>query len=240
MLKTPNMKILQMVLLLVLITGSVNSFGQKKDKDGFVSLFDGKTLKGWEGDPIHWRVENGTIIGEVTATTQLKQNTFLIWRGGTPSDFELKASYRISAGGNSGIQYRSEQLPDLPFVLKGYQADIDGANRYTGLNYEERGRGFLAARGQKVVIENGQKPTIVGSLGSSDSLMTVIKGNDQWNEYHLVVKGNHMQHYINGVLMSDATDNDKTIQKFTGLLGLQAHVTPSMKVEFKNILLKQL
>lgn len=240
MLQTPNMKIIQMMLLVVLVTGSFNSFSQKKDKNGFVQLFDGKTLKGWEGDPVHWRVENGTIIGEVTAATQLKQNTFLIWRGGTPTDFELKASYRISAGGNSGIQYRSEQLKDLPFVLKGYQADIDGANKYTGLNYEERGRGFLAARGQKVKIETGQKPTITGSLGSSDSLMSVIKGNDQWNEYHLIVKGNHMQHYINGVLMSDATDNDTANQKFTGLLGLQAHVTPSMKVEFKNILLKKL
>jgi hypothetical protein len=240
MLQLPIMKITQIILMAILVTGSINSFSQKKDKDGFVPLFDGKTLKGWEGDPVHWRVENGTIVGEVTATTQLKQNTFLIWRGGTPSDFELKASYRISAGGNSGIQYRSEQLKDLPFVLKGYQADIDGANKYTGLNYEERGRGFLAARGQKVVIEPGQKPAVVGSLGSSDSLMKVIKGNDQWNEYHLIVKGNHMQHFINGVLMSDATDKDTALQKLTGLIGLQAHVTPSMKVEFKNILLKKL
>jgi len=240
MLQALNMKIVNMMLLVILVTASINSFSQKKNKDGFVSLFDGKTLKGWEGDTVHWRVEGGTIVGEVTAATQLKQNTFLIYRGGTPSDFELKASYRISAGGNSGIQYRSEQLKDLPFVLKGYQADIDGANKYTGLNYEERGRGFLAARGQKVVIETGKKPTITGSLGSSDSLMTVIKGNDQWNEYHLIVKGNHMQHYINGVLMSDATDNDTAIRKFTGLLGLQAHVTPSMKVEFKNIMLKKL
>ncbi|MEO6000991.1 MAG: DUF1080 domain-containing protein [Chitinophagaceae bacterium] len=234
------MKIIQMIALFVLMTGSLNSFSQKADKNGFIQLFDGKTLKGWEGDPVHWRVENGTIVGDVTPTTQMKTNTFLIWRGGTPTDFELKASYRISAGGNSGIQYRSEQLKDLPFVLKGYQADIDGANKYTGLNYEERGRGFLAARGQKVVIETGQKPAIVGSLGTADSLATVIKGNDDWNEYHLIVKGNHMQHYINGVLMSDATDNDTVNRKFTGLIGLQAHVTPSMKVEFRNILLKKL
>jgi len=234
------MKIIKMVALFALITGSLNSFSQKADKNGFIKLFDGKTLKGWEGDPVHWRVENGSIVGDVTPTTQLKTNTFLIWRGGTPADFELKASYRISDGGNSGIQYRSEQLKDLPFVLKGYQADIDGANRYTGLNYEERGRGFLAARGQKVVIETNQKPAVVGSLGSSDSLMSVIKKGDQWNEYHLIVKGNHMQHYINGVLMSEATDNDTVNRKSSGLIGLQAHVTPSMKVEFRNILLKKL
>lgn len=234
------MKISQIIVLLVLITGSVNTFSQKKDKNGFIKLFDGKTLKGWEGDPVHWRVENGSIVGVVTPTTQMKTNTFLIWRGGTVTDFELKASYKISAGGNSGIQYRSEQLKDLPFVLKGYQADIDGANKYTGLNYEERGRGFLAARGQKVVVETGQKPTITGSLGSSDSLMTAIKGNDQWNEYHLVVKGNHLQHFINGVLMSETTDNDTVNRKSSGVLGLQAHVTPSMKVEFRNILYKKL
>ncbi len=234
------MKISQIILLLALITGSVNTFSQKKDKNGFIKLFDGKTLKGWEGDPVHWRVENGNIVGDVTPTTQMKTNTFLIWRGGTVADFELKASYKISSGGNSGIQYRSEQLKDLPFVLKGYQADIDGANKYTGLNYEERGRGFLAARGQKVVVETGEKPTITGSLGSSDSLMSAIKGNDQWNEYHLVVKGNHLQHFINGVLMSETIDNDTVNRKSSGLLGLQAHVTPSMKVEFRNILYKKL
>ncbi|MES2828989.1 MAG: DUF1080 domain-containing protein [Bacteroidota bacterium] len=205
----------------------------------YTKIFDGKTLKGWRGDAKHWRVENGSIIGEVTPSNQLKENTFLIWEGGKTADFELKLQYKISAGGNSGIQYRSEELLGDPFRLKGYQADIDGKNEYTGLNYEERGRGFIARRGDKVVVDSLGAPKTVASLGATADLAKNIKLGD-WNEYHLVVKGNHMQHYINGILMSEATDNDRVNRKMTGLLGLQAHVTPEMRVEFKNIKIKQL
>ena len=123
--------------------------------------------------------------------------------------------------------------------MKGYQADIDGKNEYTGLNYEERGRGFIAKRGEQVVVDSLGKPTVIQSLGRPDSLASVLKLND-WNEYHLIVKGNRMQHYINGVLMSDALDNDKKNRKSSGLLGLQAHVTAEMRVEFKNIRIKQI
>ena len=112
--------------------------------DGFVSIFDGVTFKDWDGDTSYWHVQNGAMTAEITPEHQLKSNTFMIWRGGTPSDFELKAEYRISPEGNSGVQYRSEEVPDVKYALKGYQADIDGANVYTGQNYEERGRGFLA------------------------------------------------------------------------------------------------
>ena len=213
------------------------SFPASSQEKGFKKIFDGKTLKGWKGDPNHWKVENGNIVGEVTPTKQLKTNTFLIWQGGTTGDFELKAEYKISEAGNSGIQYRSEEVPGVPYGLKGYQADIDGKNEYTGLNYEERGRGFIAKRGEKVVVDAAGKPKVVASLGTSVELAKKIK-ND-WNEYHLIVKGNHMQHYINGILMSDATDNDTVNRKMNGLLGLQAHVTPEMSVEFRNIRIKQ-
>ena len=109
------------------------------DSAGFVSIFDGSTLNGWEGDTAVWHVENGAIVGEVTAvSTPLKANTFLIWKDGKPGDFELTAEYEISPEGNSGIQYRSEEVEGVPFGLKGYQMDIDGANTYTGQNYEER------------------------------------------------------------------------------------------------------
>ena len=109
------------------------------------SIFDGQTLNGWDGDPAYWRVENGAIAGETKPGASPKQNTFLIWRGGAPGDFELQAEYRLT-GGNSGIQYRSAELPDLRWGMKGYQADIDAAQQYTGQIYEERGRGFLALR----------------------------------------------------------------------------------------------
>lgn len=233
----------------VMISVSCNNAGDKaasntdstslKDKEGYVSLFDGKTFTGWQGDTAYWRIDSGMFIGEEHPDKMLKANTFLIWRGGTPGDFEFKAEYRISAGGNSGVQYRSEELKDIPLALKGYQADIDGHNQYTGQNYEERGRGFLAMRGQKVTLEPNVKPIITDSLGNSDSLKMHIKDSTEWNEVHIVAKGNHMQHYINGILMSEATDNDTTARKMTGLIGLQMHVMPYMKVEYRNIRLKQ-
>ena len=227
-----------------------------RDKDEFVRIFDGKTLNGWEGDPKYWRVENGSIVGEITPATLLKTNSFLIWRGGQPSDFELNLEFKITKNGNSGINYRSVELSDVPFALKGYQADIDGANRYTGQNYEERARTTLAYRGQKTTIKpfnhtsdpgslkeyvknNAWTETIVTELlGDPKSLKSKIKDED-WNTYRLVIKGNRLQHYINGVLMSDVTDNDTVNGKSEGLLGIQVHVGPPMKVEYRNIMLKQ-
>lgn len=225
--------------------------------DGFVQIFDGKTLDGWEGDTTYWRVENGNLIGEVTPTTLLKANTFIIWRGGTTEDFELKADFRIAEAGNSGINYRSEEVTGVGHALRGYQADIDGRNNYTGQNYEERGRTTLAYRGEKVIVntqDNATNPEsfkstvkknawlkreVTGSLGSADSLKTIIKNKD-WNTCHILVKGNRLQHFINGVLMSDVTDNDEVNRKNTGLLGVQVHVGPPMTVEYRNILLKKL
>ena len=223
---------------------------------GFVQIFDGKTLKGWEGDPTYWRVENGNIVGEITPATLLKRNSFLIWRGGMPADFELTLEFKITKAGNSGINYRSEELKDIPYALKGYQLDIDGANRYTGQNYEERGRTTLAYRGQKTTIkaqnaENAEATvqskiknnawtdlTVTGSLGESDALLQKIK-SEGWNTCHLVAKGNRLQHYINGVLMSEVTDNDMVNGKSKGMLGMQVHVGPPMKVEYRKIMIKQ-
>jgi len=250
MTKNNNYKILSLLFIIVaflVFSSSCNNAGNADaakndstatDKDGFVQIFDGKTFNGWDGDTSVWHIDSASFIGEVTPTKQIKTNSFLIWRGGRPADFEFKAEYRISAGGNSGVQYRSEEIKDIPYAVKGYQADIDGANQYTGQNYEERGRGFLAMRGQKVRLEPNQKPIITDSVGSSDSLKTFIKNND-WNEIYIIAKGNRLKHYINGILMSDATDNDSTNRKFEGILGLQVHVLPAMKVEYRNIRYKK-
>ncbi|RDC62543.1 3-keto-disaccharide hydrolase [Adhaeribacter pallidiroseus] len=246
------------ILCLGLLTGSCQSTGtNKRDKEGFTAIFDGKTLQGWEGDPTYWRVEEGALVGEITPTTLLKTNSFIIWKGGTPADFEFKGSFRITTDGNTGINYRSEQLTDIPFALKGYQADIDGKIRYTGQNYEERGRTTLAYRGEKVTVNTQQNAAdpesfranvknnawqarqVTGSLGSSDSLQTFIKSND-WNDFHLIIKGNRLLHYVNGKLMSDVTDNDTVNRKMQGLLGVQVHVGPPMKVQYRNLRIKQL
>lgn len=222
---------------------------------GYVSIFDGKTMEGWKGDPQYWKVENGNLVGEITPTTLLKSNSFIIWQGGELSDFELKLEFRITRDGNSGVNYRSSQLTEPAYALRGYQADIDGQHRYTGQNYEERGRTTLAYRGEIVRVkpfpgENGSsisnytknnawtERVVTGSLGTIDALKTEINSGD-WNSCRLVIKGNRLQHYINDVLMSDVTDEDEVNGKKSGLLGVQVHVGPPMKVEYRNIMLKK-
>lgn len=206
---------------------------------GFEPIFDGKTLDGWEGDDTYWRVEDGVLVGEITPETILKQNSFLIWRGGEPGDFELKLDFHITASGNSGINYRSERFEGVPNALKGYQFDIDGANTYTGQSYEERGRAFLALRGDAGRIDADGKARVVGSLGGSDALVKHIKADD-WNSAHLIARGNVMTHLINGHVMCIVVDDDAANRKTSGLLGVQVHVGPPMKVEYRNIRLKQI
>lgn len=223
----------------------------------FVQIFDGKSLTGWEGDTTYWHAENGSLVGRVTSATLLKTNTFIIWQGGRPGDFELKLEFKIAESGNSGVNYRSEMFPDVPHALRGYQADIDGKNNYTGQNYEERGRTTLAYRGEVTSIQTQDHPEvdtsfknaiqnnawtkreIIGSLGNIDSLKTKIKSDD-WNSCRIVARGNRLQHYINDILMSDVTDADTVNRKMSGLLGVQVHVGPPMTVEYRNILLKEL
>jgi hypothetical protein len=224
--------------LIVLILLSSNTLcGQPKEKN-FNSIFNGKNLKGWKGDSTYWRVENTVLIGEVTPSTLLKRNSFIIYQGKMPDNFELKVEYRVSPKGNSGINYRSSLVKKEPYALKGYQADIDGDDNWSGQNYEERGREFLALRGQQVVVESKEKIVLTATLGSKDSLQQFIHKED-WNEYHLIVNGNNMKHYINGVLMSDVTDQDAIHRTFSGYLGVQVHVGPPMKIEYKNFRLKK-
>jgi Domain of Unknown Function (DUF1080) len=206
--------------------------------DGFQPIFDG-TLKNWDGDPQYWRVENNILIGEVTPKNLLKQNSFLIYRGDTPKDFELKAVFRISDQGNSGINYRSVEIPGTKWLLRGYQADIDGADKYTGQNYEERGRTFLAMRGQVTHVATGEGSTVIASLGTSTELKAFIHSSD-WNQYRLIIRGNLLIHILNGHIMSEVIDDDTVNRKFEGLIGVQVHVGPPMKVEYRSILLKAL
>lgn len=211
-----------------------------KDDPAFQAIFDGKTMTGWEGGP-NWRVENGTLVGETTTANPLKQNTFVIWRVGDTKDFELKLEYRLSAQGNSGIQYRSTAIPNREFALRGYQADIDAENRYTGQVYEEQGRGFLALRGQATRIEAGEPVAkrIVGTLGDATQLQSLIRKED-WNEVHIIARGSTIVQLINGQVMSVLVDDDPKGRRADGILGLQLHVGPPMKIEYRNIRLKRL
>lgn len=209
---------------------------QPLEESGFQPIFDGKSLNGWEGDPTFWRVEDGAIVGQTAADKQPKQNTFLIWRGGTPGDFDLKLEYRLT-GFNSGIQFRSAELPDLKYALKGYQADMDGAQQYTGQIYEERGRGFLALRGQQTYIGEGRKPGLMGTLGDNTEMKSLIKGDD-WNQLEIVARGNTIIQILNGRVMSMVVDDDTANRKMEGLLGIQCHVGPPMKIEVRNVRIK--
>jgi hypothetical protein len=206
-------------------------------EEGFKSLFNGKDLSDWKGDTQLWRVEDGVITGQTTADNPLKYNTFLIWKGGEPADFELRLKFKIT-GGNSGVQYRSKVIDADKFVVSGYQADIDAAHRYTGMNYEERARGFLAPRGKRAVIAEDGKKSLT-NIGDSDKLRDKIN-KDDWNEFTIVAKGNKLVHILNGEVMSEVIDQQTDKAAKSGVIALQLHQGPPMKVQFKDIQLKRL
>ncbi|MCC6127182.1 MAG: DUF1080 domain-containing protein [Pirellulales bacterium] len=206
--------------------------------EGFKPLFDGKTLEGWDGDPKLWRVDDGVITGETTKENPLGYNSFLIWRGGKPADFELKAEFRLpnKGFGNSGIQFRSWEEKEK-WRVSGYQADIEAENKYTGICYGENFRGILAERGQKTVVGKNHKPIVVEKFADAAELAKTIK-KQKWNEYHLIVKGNHIIEKINGRTMCEVTDEDDRARR-DGIIALQLHVGEPMKVQFRNVRLKE-
>ena len=213
------------------------------DITGFIPIFDGKTLTGWDGDTTFWRVENGEIIGETTPEKVVKVNNFLIWRGGTVKDFELKVEFRIN-GTNSGIQYRSVELPDIgKWVLKGYQADIDFAGAVLGNIHEERGRRpghvVLARRGQVTRVAEGPKYKTLATIADATLLRGVVNVAN-WNQYHIIARGPVLLQIINGQLVSVTIDEDSKNFTPEGLLGFQMHVGPPFRVQYRNILYKKL
>lgn len=213
-------------------------------EQGFVSIFDGKSLDGWEGNKEIWSVQDGAITGQTKAETKLGHNTFLVWKGGTVGDFELRLSYRIVRG-NSGIQYRSkvlEQGPQGP-IVGGYQADFEAGTTYSGILYEERGRGILAQRGQVTRIvptpDGKHEVEVLGSLGDTADIQSKIK-SEEWNDYVIIARGNRVTHIINGRVTVDVTDEDAAHAASSGVLALQVHVGPPMTVQFKDLKLKKL
>jgi hypothetical protein len=210
------------------------------EEAGYQPIFDGQSLKNWDCDPDFWRVENGSMVAETRPGHMPKQNIFCVWRGGKPGDFDLKLQYRLTGeGGNSGVQYRSIERPDVAkWVMQGYQADIDARQQYTGQVYEERGRGFLANRGNMTYVADGKQPGLVGTVGDGNALKEFIKSDD-WNELEILARGPTIVQLINGHVMSVLVDDDKANRKMDGLIGIQLHVTPAgEKVEAKNIRLK--
>jgi type 1 glutamine amidotransferase len=202
---------------------------------GFKSLFNGKDLSGWDGNPKFWSVRDGAITGQTTAENPTQGNTFLIWRDGTVDDFELRLSYKI-VGGNSGIQYRSKDLGN--WVVGGYQGDFEAGETYSGILYEERGRGILAQRGQKTEVGPDGKVNVVASLGDTKDIQASIRKED-WNEYVILAQGNQLTHIINGRVTAQVTDNQPEKRAMSGILALQLHAGPPMTVQFRNIRIKR-
>jgi hypothetical protein len=207
------------------------------EENGFIPIFDGKSLSGWSGDESLWRVEDGTIVGETLADPAVSYNQFLTWADGEVDDFELKAEFRIESG-NSGIQFRSFAR-NSPHSVGGYQADIDASNQWTGTCYGEQFRGILAKRGEAVTLGEDGKAAETEVLAPSDELIKAIKAGE-WNEYHIVARGNEISLSINGTLMSRVIDEDSDTRRRSGLLAFQLHKGPPMKVAFRNIRLKRL
>ena len=233
------MSLWKTILLLAIAVGGPGLV--TADEPGYESLFDGKTLDNWDGNPEFWSVRDGAITGQTTAEKPTKGNTFIIYRGGEIGDFELKLEYKI-INGNSGIQYRSFEVPDNKWVIGGYQGDFEAGDTYSGINYGERFRGILANRGQKTKVTKGDdgkvKVEVVEQIGDSKEIQSHIKKED-WNTYHIIAKGYTFEHRINGVTTSICIDEHPD-RRATGLLALQLHAGPPMTVQFKNIRIKKL
>jgi uncharacterized protein (TIGR03067 family) len=213
------------------------------DGGDFKKIFNGNDLSGWDGNPDLWSVKDGTILGQTTLKKPAKGNTFLIWTNGVVADFEFRCSFRIEPGdtnnfANSGIQYRSKILDPQNWVVGGYQADMEAGDTYTGILYEERmPRGIMAQRGEKVVWNEDCKKEVKGSLGASKELLKSIK-KKEWNQYVIIAKGNHLQHFINGKQMVDVIDDCKEKGAESGILALQLHAGHPMTVQFRDLQLK--
>lgn len=202
-------------------------------RQGFSKVFNGTDLSGWDGGD-EWSVEDGALTGVADGT--LKSNRFIVWQGEALKNFELQVMVRVSEAGNSGLQYRGKVRPDLgPHRVSGYQCDVVAKNpSYNGMLYEEKGRRILARHGNTVVIDTDGQPWITESKPVVD-----FKPN-QWHQYRILAKGNHLQHWIDGQKTVDVIDLDESGRALEGVLAVQVHVGPPMKIQFKDFFLKRL
>ena len=199
------------------------------------NLFNGKDLEGWEGAPGWWKVEDGALTAESTPDKPCKNGNYLIWNGGQPTNFEIRADFKLSANANSGIQIRSLARPEWDTC--GYQADMTGDGKWLGFVYHHK-RGLIAGRGKKVTIDAAGKKT-EENIGDPAELLKNFKKGD-WNTYRIICQGPEITLYVNDVLMCQFTDNDAKRAASSGIIALQMHPGKPMKIQFKNIVLKEI
>lgn len=221
------------IISAVLLLTALVAFGAEPEA-GFVPLFNGRNLDGWDGAAGYWRVEDGVITGETTKENPLSYHTYLIWRGGEVADFELRLSFRL-ASGNSGVQYRSRDLGN--HVVAGYQSNIQTAKPGRTAILEEmknRRGGILTHIGEEVVIGPEGKRTVKANLCDPTKVeATLVKRG--WNTMTIIAKGNRLIHKLNGQVVIDATDRETGKAANRGILALQLHSGKPMKVQFKDI-----
>ena len=237
--KTTHLFHLTTSILAVAMLAVAPAFGDKTSTGK--SLFDGKTLKGWNGDPKFWKAADGAIVGQTTKETPTNGNTFIIWEDGKLTDFDLTLEFKIE-GGNSGIQYRSFVKPGKHdgWRIGGYQADFEAGDRYSGICYGEGFRGILSDRGFHTTLtidDNGKLKKNAKKFGDSKEIGKAVKKGD-WNTYRITAKGYHFTHYINDVKTTELTDNDEKTRRADGVLALQLHAGSPMKVSFRKIYIK--
>ena len=207
---------------------------------GFTSLFDGKTLKGWRGDPAYWSVKDGAIIGG--STKEIPVNTFLIHEGNF-RNFELRFKYRFRVPGNSGVQFRSRLHPAHEFAVQGYQANVvtvpPSTDERFAMLYEERARtAILAANGERTIVTrtgDTVNKQVLGTVNSRERIRAAAKPYPEWNEQIIIAYENHMVNALNGVLTAETTDNDTAARAFDGFIALQGHTGPPMEVQYKDL-----
>ena len=208
--------------------------GTQPDSEGFVRVFDGRTLRGWSGDKTYWSVKDGAITGQTDGS--LKMNRFLTWKNSTIRNFELRVKVKVTPGGNSGIQYRGTPAPDRGLdVVTGYQCDVVAKNpQYNGMLYEEKGRRILSHTGEKVIVDTEGQPWVVGEMPVKEFAA------DEWHDFRVLVRGNHPQHWIDGHPTANLIDLDEKGRALEGVLAVQVHVGPAMTIQYKDFKIKHL
>jgi putative membrane-bound dehydrogenase-like protein len=225
-----------------------SSMVAEEPPQGFKAIFNGTDLHDWNGEPGRWSVEDGAITGTVVPENPLKTNSFLIYQGGQPANFELRLKVRWprwehSQGfRNSGIQIRSVVLPGThPWSVGGYQFDLSPGGELDGMFYEERSqRGLGVHKGESVVIQpDGERWRLV-KFADDTQLRQLRRPETEWSACSILAVGNQITFSVNGTRTMELVDHDDRYRRLSGIIALQSHVGGAMKVQFKDVWLREL